>query len=67
MKSQLGLQTIAIHLLPNISKSKDKQTMKLDQLREYNKKIFFFKNYAKNEKGKLVQISFYFLKKLNMR
>ena len=54
MKSQLGLQTIAIHLLPNISKSKDKQTMKLDQLREYSKKIFFFKNYAKNEKGRLV-------------
>ena len=63
MKSQLGLQTIAIHLLPNISKSKDKQTMKLDQLREYNKKIFFFKNYAKNEKGRLVPDLFLFFEK----
>ena len=63
MKSQLGLQTIAIHLLPNISKSKDKQTMKLDQLREYNKKIFFFKNYAKNEKGRLVLDLFLFFEK----
>ena len=62
MKSQLGLQTIAIHLLPNISKSKDKQTMKLDQLREYNK-IFFFKNYAKNEKGRLVLDLFLFFEK----
>ena len=63
MKSQLGLQTIAIHLLPNISKSKDKQTMKLDQLREYNKKIFFFKNYAKNEAGRLVPDLFLFFEK----
>ena len=63
MTSQLGLQTIAIHLLPNISKSKDKQTMKLDQLREYNKKIFFFKNYAKNEKGRLVLDLFLFFEK----
>ena len=63
MKSQLGLQTIAIHLLPNISKSKDKQTMKLDQLREYNKKIFFFKNHAKNEKGRLVPDLFLFFEK----
>ena len=63
MTSKLGLQTIAIHLLPNISKSKDKQTMKLDQLREYNKKIFFFKNYAKNEKGRLVPDLFLFFEK----
>ena len=63
MTSQLGLQTIAIHLLPNISKSKDKQTMKLDQFREYNKKIFFFKYYAKNEAGRLVPDLFLFFEK----
>ena len=51
MTSQLGLQKIAIHLLPNISKSKDKQTMKLDQLREYNKKIFSSKIMPKMRQG----------------
>ena len=39
MTSQPGKQTIAIHILPNISRSKGNQTMKLDQLIEYNKKI----------------------------
>ena len=37
MTSKPGLQTIAIHLLPNISQSKDNQTMKFGQLIEYNK------------------------------
>ena len=36
MTSQPGLQTIAIHILPNISQSKGKQTMKFGQLVEYN-------------------------------
>ena len=30
--SQLGQQTIAMHILPNISRSKDNQAMKFDQL-----------------------------------
>ena len=34
---QLGLQTIAIHILPNISESTGNQTMKFGQLIEYNK------------------------------
>ena len=38
MKSQLGSPTIAIHILPDISQSKDNQTMKFDQLIEYNKR-----------------------------
>ena len=42
-----------IHILPNISGSKDNQTMKFGQLIEY-KKIFLFKNYAENEAGRLV-------------
>ena len=39
MRSQPGQQTIAIHILPNISRSKVNQTVKLDQLIEYNEKI----------------------------
>ena len=41
MTSQPGLQTIAILILPNISQSKGKQTMKLRQLIEYNKRNIF--------------------------
>ena len=39
--SQPGLQTIAIHILPNISQSKCNQTMKFYQLMEYNKTNIF--------------------------
>ena len=41
MTSQPGLQTIAIHILPNISQSKTNQTMKFGQLIEYNKRNIF--------------------------
>ena len=41
MTSQPGLQTIAIHILSNISQSKGNQTMKFDQLIEYNKRNIF--------------------------
>ena len=40
--------------------------MKLNQLIEYNK-ILFFKNYAENEAGRLVPNLFHFVKKINMR
>ena len=33
---QLGKQTIAIHILPKISRCKDNQTIKFGQLIEYN-------------------------------
>ena len=50
MTSHPGHQTIAIHTLPNISRSKVNQTMKFDQAIEYNKRnIFKKKNYAENE------------------
>ena len=42
MTSQPGLQTIDIHVLPNISQSKGNQAMKFGQLIEYNKRNFFF-------------------------
>ena len=43
MMSQPGLQTILIHILPNISQSKGNQTVKIDQLIEYNRNIFLQK------------------------
>ena len=41
--SQPGQQTITIHILHNISQSKDNQTMKLGQLTKYIKKNVFLK------------------------
>ena len=46
--SQPGKRTIAIHILPNISRSKGNQTLKFGQLTEYNmRNIFLEKSYAK--------------------
>ena len=36
--SQAGKKTIAIHIMPDISRSKCNQTMKLGKLVEYNMK-----------------------------
>ena len=48
MTSQTAKQTIAIHILSNISKSKGNQTMKFGQLIEYNMgNIFVEKSYTK--------------------
>ena len=41
MTSQPYLQTIAIHILPNISQSKGNQGMKFGQLIEYDKRNIF--------------------------
>ena len=41
MTSQPGKQAITIHILPNISRSKDNHTMKFGQLIEYNKRNSF--------------------------
>ena len=41
MTSQPDLQTIAIHILPNISQGKDNLTMKFGQLIECNKRNVF--------------------------
>ena len=60
MTWQPGLQTIVIRIFPNILQSKDNQTTKFGQLIEYNKEIFFFKNYAENEVEKLVPQLFLF-------
>ena len=60
---QPGLETVTIHILPNISQSKGNQTMKFGQLIEYNKRIFF-KNYAENEAWRLVSNLFLFFEKV---
>ena len=47
MTSQTGKQTIAIHILTNISRSKENQTMKFGQLIEYNmRKLFLEKSFT---------------------
>ena len=48
MTSQPGKQTVAIHILSNISRRKGSQTMKFGQLIEYNMNKFFLeKSYKK--------------------
>ena len=44
MTSQPGQQSIVIHILPNISRSKGNQTMKFGQLIEYNMRNIFLEN-----------------------
>ena len=47
MASQPGKESIAVHILPNISRSKENQPMKFGQLIEYNMNIFLEKSYIK--------------------
>ena len=48
MTSQTGKQTVTIHILLNISRSKYNQTMKSGQLIKYNmKNVFREKSYTK--------------------
>ena len=63
MTSQPGQQATTIHILPNISRSKDSETMKFGQLIEYNERGIFFKIYAENETRRLVPGLFLFFKK----
>ena len=46
MTSQPGNQSNAIHTLPNISRSKDNQKMKLGLLIEHHRNIFLEKSYT---------------------
>ena len=46
--SQHGWETIAVHILPNISRSKGNQAINFGQLIEYNvRNIFVEKSYTK--------------------
>ena len=50
MTSQHGKQVIAIHIFPNISRSKYNQTMKFGQLTKYNmRNCFLEKLYTKKK------------------
>ena len=51
MMSQPDLQSIAIHILPNISQSSSNQTMKFGQLIEYNKRNIFLQNLCGKQWG----------------
>ena len=54
MTSQPGKRTIAIHILPNNSRSKGNQTMKVGQVIEYKMtNIFFLKNHTQHVVEKL--------------
>ena len=56
MTSQPGKQTITVQILRNISKSKNNQTMKFDQLKKFNKRNIFLENHTQNEVEKLYHI-----------
>ena len=58
MTSHSGYQTITIHILPNISRNKGNQTMKFDQLIEYNMKNIFVENSIKKCRGETTPRSF---------
>ena len=47
MTSQFGKQLIEMHILPNMSRSKNNQTMKFGQLIEYNRINIFLKKSCK--------------------
>ena len=53
MTPQPGKQTVAIHKLSNISRSKDNQIMAFGQLIECNIRNNFLENYTKNLVEKL--------------
>ena len=60
MTPQPGQQIITVHILPNTSRSKDND---VNTLRD----IFFFKNYAESNAGRLIPDLFLFFKKPNTR
>ena len=58
-----GEQTIAIHILSNMPRSKGKHTMEFGRLIKYMRKIFFFKKHAQNETRRIAQDLFLHFKK----
>ena len=47
MRSQTGQQIIAIHILPNISRSKANQAMRFGQLKKYNVRSISFSKFLR--------------------
>ena len=59
MTSQTGKQTIAVHILPDVSRSKNNQTIiTFGQLIEYDMRNICLKNQAQNVAEKLILDSF---------
>ena len=58
MTLQPGKQTITIHILSNLSRSKSNQTMKFGQLLENNMKNIFLEKLYKNVVEKLLPSPF---------
>ena len=46
MTTHTGTQTITRNILPDISRSRENQTMKFRQLIKYNKRNIFFEKYC---------------------
>ena len=67
MALQTGQQIITIHFLPNISRSKGNQAMKVGQLRKYSARNICFKNRTENEVQSSSRDLFVILKKHNRR
>ena len=59
MKSQPGKQTITIHILTNISRSKGNQTMKFGQLLEYNMRNIFLEKQNTKCGGETIPSGFF--------
>ena len=60
MTSQTGQQIITIHILPNISRSKDNQAMKFVDIIEFNVKNIFLERSCKKG-GKEISLDLFFL------
>ena len=59
MTSQRGKQTIAIPILPNISRNKGNQTSKFGQLIEYNTRNIFLKQWCTKFDGETIPEPFF--------
>ena len=54
MMSQTGYQTMPIHILTNISRSKGNEIMKFSQLIEYNMRTIFIEKSLLNSGGEAI-------------
>ena len=63
MASKARQQIITKNILHNISRTKVNQAINFEQLPKQNMRNIFFRNYAKNEVGRLVPDFFLFFKR----
>ena len=59
MATQRGSETIAIHILINISRSKDSQTTKFGQATQYNMRNIFLEKRCTKWGGETIPRPFY--------